>query len=400
MISAKMIDQMGVDKPKYSLAAFYPLTLAAGMILIFPGPVMDSVIRKFGVTKSVAGQIPFLFFIGQFFGLFFLSELARIIGTKRLFIISLALSAITLALLAAAPQFFMLLPLFFVVGFADAALWSFPGVIATGISRDNVGRGMNYLYGFFAVGVTLEPMTAGWLVGKNYGFGAVALMLSGLSVLVLVWVLFAPLPELKNIQRLSFSGFAGLIRGSGRLFLLLFLGLFCYIASEQGLSVWIPKFFTDRFPANSQFASLTLSGIWFLLGVGRFFFGWVSKWLDRTALLFALSLVSLIASASAALAPGPASCMALYLVYGLAMSGIFPLLLAYCEGFPEQYVSMAFGLILAGGYLGGATGSFPVGFLAERFSFSAAMLYPASLILFLVIIVPFLKKSFVSGKKA
>ena len=92
--------------------------------------------------------------------------------------------------------------------------------------------------------------------------------------------------------------------------------------------------------------------------------------------------------------------MVLYLIYGLAMSGIFPLLLAFCEGFPEQYLSMAFGLILAGGYLGGATGSFPVGFLSEKFSFSIAMLYPASLILFLVVIVPFLKKFFKQSKKA
>jgi len=391
---------MGEDKQKYSVAAFYPLMLAAGMVLIFPGPVMDSLIKKFEVSKTVAGQIPFLFFLGQFFGLFFLSELARIIGVKRLFIISLALSALALALLAAAPGFLMLLPLFFLAGFADAVLWSFPGVITTRVSRENVGRGMNYLYGFFAIGVTVEPVMAGWLIRHQYGYGAVALMLSGLSILVLLWVLLVPVPELKNIQKLSLSGFRGLMKSSGKLFVMLSLALFCYIASEQGLSVWIPKFLLDRFPTNIQQASLTLSGIWFLLGAGRFFFGWVSKWLDRTALLFALSLISLIASFAAALAPRPVPCMVLYLVYGLAMSGIFPLLLSFCEGFPEQYLSMAFGLILAGGYLGGAVGSFPVGFLSEKFSFSIAMLFPAGLIFFLVVIVPFLKKSFEQSKNA
>jgi len=391
---------MGEDKQKYLVAAFYPLMLVAGMVLIFPGPVMDSLIKKFEVSKTVAGRIPFLFFLGQFFGLFFLSEMARIIGVKRLFIFSLVLSALSLALLAAATGFLILLPLFFLAGFADAVLWSFPGVITTRVSRDNVGRGMNYLYGFFAIGVTVEPVIAGWLIRRQYGFGAVALMLSGLSVLVLIWVLLAPVPELNNIQKLSVAGFRGLMKSSGKLFVLLFLALFCYIASEQGLSVWIPKFLLDRFPTNIQQASLTLSGIWFLLGAGRFFFGWLSKWLDRTILLFALSLVSLIASTAAALMPRPVPCMVLYLIYGLAMSGIFPLLLAFCEGFPEQYLSMAFGLILAGGYLGGATGSFPVGFLSEKFSFSIAMLYPASLILFLVVIVPFLKKFFKQSKKA
>ena len=391
---------MGEDKQKYSVAALYPLMLAAGMVLIFPGPVMDSLIRKFEVSKTVAGRIPFLFFLGQFFGLFFLSEMARIVGVKRLFVISLSLSALALALQAAAPAFIMLLPLFFMAGFADAVLWSFPGVITTRVSRDNVGRDMNYLYGFFAVGVTVEPIVAGWLIRRQYGYGAVALALSGLSILVLLWVLLAPVPELKNIQKLSVAGFSGLMKSSGKLFVLLFFGLFCYIASEQGLSVWIPKFLVDRFPANIHQASLTLSGIWFLLGAGRFFFGWVSKWLDRTALLFALSLVSLVASTAAALVPRPIPCMVLYLIYGLAMSGIFPLLLAFCEGFPEQYLSMAFGLILAGGYLGGALGSFPVGFLSEKFSFSIAMLYPAGLIFFLVVIVPFLKKYFKQSKKA
>lgn len=380
-------------KAKFSVASLYPLVLVAGMILIFPGPVLDSLIKKFEVSKAVAGRIPFLFFLGQFFGLFFLSELARIFGVRRLFMASLALAAVVLGLLGLATSFFMLLPLFFMLGFVDAILWSFPGVITTRVSGENVGRGMNYLYGFFAIGVTLEPVIAGWLINHGHGFFGVTFMLSGLSILVLVWVLLRPMPELKNIQKLSLSGFAGLLKSSGRLFILLFLGLFCYIASEQGLSVWIPKFMLDRFPTNIQQASLTLSGIWFFLSAGRFLFGWVSKWMDRTSLLFVLSLVSLVASTAAALAPKPVPCMILYLVYGLAMSGIFPLLMSYCERFPEQYLSMGFGMILAGGYLGGALGSYPVGFLAEKMTFSAAMLYPAGLIFFLVVIVTFLKKS-------
>lgn len=149
----------------------------------------------------------------------------------------------------------------------------------------------------------------------------------------------------------------------------------------------------DRFPADSSLAGLTLSGIWLGLTAGRFLFGWISKWVNRGGLIFVLTLASLVASAAAAMAANAHVAMALYLVYGFAMSGIFPLLLAFCEGFQEQYLSMAFGMILALGYLGGAVGAFPVGIIAEKINFSAAMLFPAGLILFLLGVIPLLSKA-------
>jgi len=377
----------------FSSASLYPVMLVAGMALIFPGPAMDVLIHKFEISKSVAGRIPLLFFLGQFAGLFFLSTAAQILGVKKLFTLGLALLAAALCAIALAPGFYLLPPLFFIAGFADAALWSFPGVITTASSAGNVNRAMNYLYAFFSIGVTVEPVFAAQLLRQGLSHGAVLFFIAGLAVLVCGWVLSRPLPEFKDIEQLSFSGFAALIRSRGRLFILLALGMFCYIASEQGLSVWIPAFMTSRSPANLELAALTLSGIWFFLAAGRFFFGWVSKWVDRTVLLFALTLASLIISVAAALAPRPAATMALYLGYGLAMSGIFPLLLAFCQGFEQRHLPMAFGLILAGGYLGGAVGSFPVGFLSDHFSFPLAMLFPASLNLILLAIIPLLAKA-------
>jgi fucose permease len=384
---------MDNQEKKISISSLFSLVLVAGMILIAPGPILDSLMKRYELTKSIAGRIPFLFFLGQFLGLFFLSELARIFGVKRLLLVSLGLSAILLLLISFTPGLYMVLAAFGVLGFADAILWSFPGVITTRASGANVNRDMNYLYAFFAIGVTAEPLLAGWIINCGYGFRGVLIVLACLAVVVIAWISLRTLPDLRNIQKLTLPGLQGMIKSRRSLFLLLCIGLFCYIASEQGLSVWIPKFMIDRFPGNAPLAGLTLSGIWLCLTAGRFFFGWVSKWIDRSALLFVLTLASLAASSAAAIAPNAHAVMILYLIYGLSMSGIFPLLLAFCEGFQEQYLSMAFGMILAVGYLGGALGALPVGMIAEKIKFSIAMLYPAGLILFLLAIIPFLPKA-------
>jgi len=107
---------------KFSPTILYPVMLVSGMVLIFPGPILDSLIHKFEISKSVAGRLPFLFFVGGFFGLLFMSELARLIGTKRTFLFALALSSLSLALLGLAWSFNLILPLFFLCGFANNKL--------------------------------------------------------------------------------------------------------------------------------------------------------------------------------------------------------------------------------------------------------------------------------------
>ena len=88
-----------------------------------------------------------------------------------------------------------------------------------------------------------------------------------------------------------------------------------------------------------------------------------------------------------------AACALLYLAFGLGMSGIYPLIVSYTAGFPPALVAMGLGLILAISSLGGALGTYPVGMLSERLGFSIAMLYPAALLIPLLVIFPLLGKS-------
>ncbi len=385
---------MGEDE-KFFPAALYPVMFISGMVLIFPGPILDSLLADFGISKAAAGRLPLLFFSGGFLGVLFLSEISRMIGPKRTFLSALLFSGLSLFLIGLVKSFYLLLPLFFICGFANNMLFSLAGVITTRLSRKNVGSSVTRLYAFFSLGVTLGPILSGWILRKGFGYQPVLFQLAGLNFLVLVWVLTRKIPALKDIEKMTWSGFSRLIKSSGLLFFLLLLGQFFYVASEQGASVWIPEFLLNKFPdENIQRASLVLSGVWFLFSVGRFFFGWLSKRLDRRVILIGLALISALSSAAAAWSSHRLACEMWYLAFGLGMSGIYPLIVSYTEGFPPRYLSMGLTLILAFSSLGGAIGSYPVGILAERLSFSTAMLYPSLLLLFLLIIFPFLKNAF------
>ena len=365
----------------------------SGMILIFPGPILDSLITKFSLTQEMAGRLPFLFFAGGFLGQLFLSEIVRMFGTRKTFLFDLLAAALALGLIGFSRGYYQLLPLFFLAGFVNNMLFTLPGVIVTREGGKQVGSKVTYLYAFFSLGVTLGPILAGVLI-RRFGYPAVLFQLALCAAAIFCWSLFKPAPEIREIEKMNFAGISRLLKSSGALFFLLLLGQFFYVAAEQGISVWLPKSLLERFPAeNIEHASLLLAGIWAAMSAGRFLFGWMSKHIDRSILLFALALVSLGSSAAAALIPGRTGCELLYLAFGLGMSGIYPLIVSYTEGFPPRLVSMGLGLILAFSSLGGALGSYPVGILAEKIGFSQAMLYPASLLIFLLLIFPFLKKA-------
>lgn len=385
---------MSADQ-KFSPAALYPVMFISGMVLIFPGPILDSLIGHFEISKAAAGRLPLLFFSGGFLGLLLLSELARRFGPKRTFLFALFLSGLGLLLMGLAGSFPLILLLAFICGFANNILFGLPGAITTRLSGKNTGSSVTYLYAFFSLGVTLGPIISGWILRGNFGYHWVLFQLSAGNFLVLIWVLIREIPDLADIEKMTWRGLSRLLKSRGLLFFLLLLGQFFYVASEQGASVWIPRFLLEKFPGeNIQSASLVLSGVWLMLSAGRFFFGWLSKRLERRMILLGLAFFSALSSAAAASVNHRLACELLYLAFGLGMSGIYPLIVSYTEGFPPQYISLGLALILAFSSLGGALGSYPIGALAEEYNFSRAMLYPSLLLIFLLFIFPFLKKAF------
>ncbi len=371
------------------MKSLYPLQTLAGMSLVLMSPALEAILRTFGVGESGGGLLYFAFFTGGTLGTLSISWLARLFPSRRILQWAACCGAAGMLAFSASSSLKTACVAIFVTGAMTGLLVSYPGALLASRHREQSGGPMSFMYAFFALGVTLYPMLAGYGLSRGVAWQT---LFQGMAVLFLAWAVaaaFTSLPDMREAEGLSL----GTLREAGRAGPALLVGAILmntlYIGAETSLVGWVVYYFQKVFSDETSIfrASRVLTYFWTAMILGRISTSMIVKRLGSFRTLTLLLTGAFFLWAGALLAPGLVLAEILFSAAGFFFSGIFPIVVSYSGKFPPRYTGLVFSAILAGGGIGGTIFPFFLGLLAQWKGVQAGMaaVVPAPLLMLAVL---------------
>ncbi|HEX7014898.1 MAG TPA: MFS transporter [Cyclobacteriaceae bacterium] len=299
------------------LVVFFVISFLTNIL----GAIIPDIIGSFDLSVGLVGFLPFSFFVA--YGVMSIPAglLQEKYSGKRVMVLAFALSFVGAILFALIPKFGVALPSLFMIGIGMAMLqvvinpllrvaggekhFAFNSVLAqlffggasflspllysyivTNIHTDNTSL-------LIRICNSLVPEELGW-VSLYWIFAAISLVM-----VVVIAVVRFPEVELKDDERVETGGALRALLAD-RYVILYFIGIFCYVGSEQGIANWASKFLQDYHgvdPATK--GASVISNFWGLMTVGCVLGLLLLKLFDsrRVLVLFtACAMLSLLAA--------------------------------------------------------------------------------------------------------
>lgn len=359
------------------------------------GPIIPDIIESFDLSIGLAGFLPFSFFVA--YGVMSIPSgiLVEKYKEKKVMVAAFLLAFVGAFLFALIPSFPIALTSLFIIGIGMAMLQ----VVINPLLRTAGGEehfAFNSVFGQLAFGAAsfLSPLLYSYLVlnihsGNSSGLIDLfnSLVPEGLRWVSLYWVFAAialvmtlivylvkfPQVELKEEEKVD-TGKAFKELLANRYVLLFFLGIMCYVGTEQGVANWASKFlqiYHGIDPATT--GAKVISNFWGLLTLGCLLGLALLKFFDSRHVLIVFTsgaiislLLALFGSAGMAVVAFPAvgffASVMWSIIVSLALNSV-------------RWHHGTFSGILCTGIAGGAVAPLIIGGLAEIIGLRFAMLF-------------------------
>lgn len=382
------------------------------------GSLNPAVTEAFGLSDTLAGFLPFAFFIAYGVMSIPAGMLLETYGQKRLLVAAFLLTTLGSLMVFLIPQFTVFLISLFTIGTGMAVLqvvinpllrhaggeenFSFNSVLA-----QLVFGGASFVaplvYSYLVArgeGVVAETATdwLGLINTENFGWVKLYGLFALLSGVMLIFVGSRRLPEVelnKDEQIGSWSLIQSLLKK--RLVWAYFLGIFAYVGAEQGISFWMTSFLEEyhQIDPETQGASI-VANFWGLMTLGGVL-GLVllkikeSQWVLKlfTALTIIALGLGLYGSTSLALWALPMA--------GFFMAVMYPIIISLGLNSVKEHHG-SFAGILVSGIMGGALIQVLIGFLSDQWGLQAGMSFNFLLLLY-ILSIAFWAKPLIENKR-
>ena len=358
------------------------------------GPIMPAANQSFKMSLSLAGFLPFAFFIAYGVGSLPTGYFTDKYGTKLITLLGMLFAVIACLIFALIPSLSVYLTSLFFMGLGMALLqvvinpllrtaggeehYSFFSVMAQMIfACGSFGSPYVFSYlvlnlpnqangnGFMALLAKIAPSSMPWVA-----FYLVAGGLFAILFLVLTVIKF-PKVELKEDEQ---------VEGIGIILELIklplvwayFIGIFAYVGTEQGVVVWISKFLETYYQADPNTIGANISG-WFWAGqaLGCLVGLVLIKLLDQRLLLGIFILLGIL-TLSLALFTNYSIAIWAFPAVGFCTSVMYPGVLSLGLNSLEKHHG-TFAGILCTGIIGGAVIPFVEGIIGEAIGLKYGM---------------------------
>ena len=345
---AQVVDQSQVRRhgdpvilPKAALAGIAATFLLIGVLAASYGPLLEHLVRRFGVTLPEAGTVFSAHFAGALIGVFVsMWGMERVSGRVAIWA-ALGCLAVGCAGVALAPSWPAFLAAIFVVGVGFGGLdLGLNNLVAhsEGLRRSAVLNALNSAYGFGSVaGPLLVSRLSQDHLTALYGSAAALAVVLIPAVAGIQGRLPVAQRKSANVGERSRRGDASPPRSGevppgsrreprwGGVVVIFLVAFIFYVGVETGVGGWMPSHLESVGLRSLEAASIT-SGFWLALAIGRLLAALIP---DRVPP--GLIVISGTATASVALLValnGQAAPIA-YVVAGLAIAPIFPTALVW-----------------------------------------------------------------------
>lgn len=360
------------------------------------GALNPNVSAGFHLSETMAGILPFAFFIA--YGVMSVPSgfLLEKWGEKRMMILAFALAFLGALVFALYPGFNVFVITLFTIGTGMAALqvvinpllrvsggeehFAFNSVLAQlifGLASFISPQMYSYLVSNINQGNMEKPVIRllSQLVPESLSWVSVYWVFSLLGLFMIILILFVKFPqvELKEDEKLGTkANFTELFKN--KFVILFFIGMFCYVGTEQGISYWMSKFLQNYHGIDPDtIGADAVSYFWGLMTVGGILGLLLLKLFDtkivlRYFVIFAMICVALglFGNTRMALWAFPFS--------GFFLSIMYPAVISLGLNSVDKHHGSFAGILMTG-IAGGAVVQLLIGGLADLFTLQVAMLF-------------------------
>ena len=384
------------------------------------GPLIPDIISNFDLKQfTLAGYIPMSFFLAYAVMSIPAGIMIEKLSEKTVLLIGFTMPFIGSLLFALIPCYPVLLASCFIIGLGMAMLQTVINPL-TRVAGGEENFAFFSVMGQLVFGFAsfISPFVYSYLVreltipgtDKNFFINFLAgitpeqlpwVSLYWVFTMILIVILLIvignrfPKMTLKDDEKSgSLTSYKTLLRN--KYVYLFFLGIFCYVATEQGIANWISKFLEDYHGIDPQNEGASIVGsFWGLMSLGCVLGLLLLKLFDSKIVLRYAASFSIILLLCALFGSTKISMFCFPLI-GFTISVIFSIVMSLGLNSVSKYHG-SFAGILCCGIVGGAVGRVIVGFLADIFGLRVAML-AMTITLGYIISISFWAKPLVSNK--
>ncbi|MEX2416398.1 MAG: MFS transporter [Paenibacillaceae bacterium] len=373
--------------------------LLIGLAHVVLGSVLEEMIAHYDLSYSSGSQLIFNQFAGFLVGVLITPWISRLLGRRG--VIVLALSCLTLAeaVYSFLPSWGWMLAAGPVAGFGFGIVEVAIGALIIEFVVDNKAVAMSRLEVFFGLGALLMPAVAGYLIHIGlwqWSFPFIAIVS---LITLIIWAVYPFGQSGKMLSANSHISFdkngskPQYVRGTLPILVFMMAFFLIYVGVEMSLVHFLPTIIMNVTGAMPSMATASLTLFWATMVIGRLFCGYLAERVGYIKYLTISSAGSLFSLILFSVMTDLWSSLAMILLLGLMMSGIFAMALIFANeripGMTERTTS----LLVASGGVGGALFPRLIGWLMDEFSLQATQWVLISLTAMLVIIIAFVALS-------
>jgi len=359
------------------------------------GALNPSVSESFGLSKTMAGFLPFSFFIA--YGVMSIPAgfMVERFGEKALMLIAFVIALFGSLLFAGVPSFGVFMFSLFTIGAGMAILQ----VVANPLLRISGGE-ENYAFTsvmaqlVFGLASFVSPQVYSWLVvgieGSNQStvieffrsitpsdmsWVSMYWVFAILSLLMVIIILFVKFPkvELNEDEKVgSKDSYIDLFKN--KYVILYFFGIFAYVGTEQGISYWMSDFLEHYHGFDHETIGANAVGnFWGLMTVGGILGLVLLKIMDSKIVLKLFTIAAIISLAIALFGSAETSLYS-FMMSGFFLSVMYPIIISLALNSVSKHHGSFAGILMTG-IMGGAVVQLIIGFISDFASLQVGMLF-------------------------
>jgi FHS family L-fucose permease-like MFS transporter len=360
------------------------------------GALNPSIIEGFHLSLTLVALLPFAFFIA--YGVMSIPSgmLTEKYKEKKIMIAGFILGFLGALLLALFPNYLTAVISLFIIGCGMAMLQVvlFP-LLRTSGGEEHYAFTAVLAQLVFGLASYISPKVYEYLVENLKNAGSEKSFFSLLNTIVphdLLWIsiywLFAVIC-LVMILIITFSKFpkvelteeevVGALQTHIMLFkkpavILYFIGIFCYVGTEQGMNNWMSQFLLTYHGYDPVKAGAdALSYFWLLMMVGGIVGLLLLKIIDSRKVLIIFTILAIVSLSLSLFASAGISIIAFPMV-GFFLSVMFPVIFSLALNSVKEHHGSFAGILLTG-IIGGAIFPLIIGWLGDHFGLRSGMLF-------------------------
>ena len=361
------------------------------------GPLVPDIINSFSLSLTLAGFLPFAFFVAYGVMSIPAGMLVERYKEKRVMLAAFLMALAGALLFASLPRFSIALASLFLIGIGMAMLQvAINPLLRVAGGEEHFAFNSVFAQLVFGLASFLSPMVYSYLVlnlpessGRSNALLEIlrkvvpgelpwvslywVFSLITIGMVIVLAVVRLPRVELKEEERAgAWAVYKELFRK--KIVILYFLGIFAYVGTEQGVANWISKFLATYHGVDPQTkGASTVSLFWGLMTAGCLLGLVLLKLFDSRRVLIGFAAAAIVTLSCALFGPGPVAIVAFPLM-GFCASVMWSIIFSLALNSVDRHHG-SFSGILVTGIIGGALVPLVIGWLGDRLGLRFGMLF-------------------------